>query len=137
MATRLGIVGLEQHRRGARPQGGEAFGLNNAAWWGPREKPEAPWPRLPNLIALAAQSDILVATCKSTPETVGLISRRVIEALGSEGLLVNVSRGQVVDEDAVAEALKSGRLGMETRSVMSSRPSRRRRNAGPTCPTPC
>ncbi len=106
---RLGIVGLGAIGA-AVARRAEAFGLH-IAWWGPREKPDAPWPRRESLEALAGESDILIVACKATPETTGLISKEVIEALGPAGLLVNVSRGQVVDEDAVIAALKAGRLG--------------------------
>ena len=61
--------------------------------------------------------------CKATPETTGLIAREVIDALGPDGLLVNVSRGQVVDEDAVIEALTSGRLGMAALDVFHQEPT--------------
>jgi len=100
----------------------EAFGLN-VSWWGPREKPEAPWPRARDLLALAAASDILVVACRASAETVGLISGPVIDALGAEGLLVNVSRGQVVDEDALIAALKAGRLGMAALDVFQTEPT--------------
>ncbi|HSZ52027.1 MAG TPA: 2-hydroxyacid dehydrogenase [Caulobacteraceae bacterium] len=98
------------------------FGLH-VAWWGPREKPDAPFARAESLIDLARDSDILVIACRANEETRGLISREVIEALGPEGLLVNVSRGQVVDEDAVIAALKSGRLGMAALDVYAQEPT--------------
>ena len=98
------------------------FGLH-VAWWGPREKPDAPFPRAASLIDLARDSDILVVACRANEETRGLISKEVIEALGPEGLLVNVSRGQVVDEDALIEALKSNRLGMAALDVYAQEPT--------------
>src|SRR5438552_3571028 len=77
------------------------------AWWGPRDKPGAPWPRAASLIELAGDSDILAVCARANDETRGLITAEVISALGAKGLLVNVSRGQLVDEDAVIAALKS------------------------------
>lgn len=118
---RLGIVGLGGIGA-AVARRADAFGLVTS-WWGPREKPDAPWPRADSLLALAAASDILAVTCRATPENVGLISRRVIEAIGPDGLLVNVSRGQVVDEDAVIAALRAGRLGMAALDVFQSEPT--------------
>ncbi|MGI9170392.1 MAG: NAD(P)-dependent oxidoreductase, partial [Caulobacteraceae bacterium] len=55
---RLGVVGLGAIGE-AVARRAEAFGLE-IAWWGPREKPGAPWPRAESLQALAAASDILV-----------------------------------------------------------------------------
>jgi lactate dehydrogenase-like 2-hydroxyacid dehydrogenase len=43
--------------------------------------------------------------------------------VGPQGLLVNISRGQVVDEDAVIAALKAGRLGMAALDVFASEPT--------------
>ena len=118
---RLGIVGLGAIGA-AVARRAEAFGLQ-IAWWGPRDKPEAPWPRRDSLKALADESDILVVACRATPETAGLISREVIEAVGPDGLLVNVSRGQVIDENAVIAALTSGKLGMAALDVFHKEPT--------------
>ena len=98
------------------------FGLE-VAWWGPREKPDAPFPRAPSLMDLARDSDILVVACRANEETRGLISKEVIEALGPQGLLVNVSRGQVVDEDALIDALNAGRVGMAALDVYVQEPT--------------
>ena len=125
---RLGVVGLGEIGA-AVGRRADAFGMKTA-WWGPRAKPDAPWPQLASLAELASESDILVVACRATPETTNLISREVIEALGPEGLLVNVSRGQVVDEDAVIEALKSGRLGMAALDVFRQEPTPRDRWEG-------
>lgn len=93
------------------------------AWWGPRDKPTAPWPKAPDLVTLARDSDILVVAVKASDETRGLIDRTVIDAVGPQGLLVNVSRGQVVDEDALIEALKAGRLGQAALDVFVEEPT--------------
>lgn len=118
---KLGIVGLGAIGE-AVARRAEAFGLK-VAWWGPREKPEAPWPRAKSLEALAAASDILVVACRADEETRGLVSSEVLDALGPHGLLVNVSRGQVVDEEALIAALKSGRLGMAALDVFQTEPT--------------
>ncbi|MGI8840554.1 MAG: 2-hydroxyacid dehydrogenase [Caulobacteraceae bacterium] len=118
---RLGIVGLGAIGE-AVARRAAAFGLE-IAWWGPREKPAAPWPRADSLAALATASDILVVACRAGEETRGMISRAVLDALGSRGLLVNVARGQIVDEDALIEALDEGRLGMAALDVYQSEPT--------------
>jgi len=118
---RLGIVGLGGIGA-AVAERARAFGLK-VAWWGPREKPDAPWPRAASLHALAEDSDILVVACRATEETRGLIDRAIIEAVGPEGLLVNVSRGQVVDEDALITALKDGLLGQAALDVFKTEPT--------------
>ena len=117
---RLGVVGL-----GAI---GEAVGrraevLRMAVrWWGPREK-AANWPRATSLLELARDSDILVVACRADEANRGLISREVIEALGPHGLLVNVARGQLVDEAALIDALRDGRLGQAALDVFEDEPT--------------
>ena len=65
----------------------------------------------PDLVELARNSDFLVVIIPSTPQTHKIVNKAVMEALGPTGILVNVARGAVVDEDALVEALKSGKLG--------------------------
>ncbi|CAN5120423.1 2-hydroxyacid dehydrogenase [soil metagenome] len=93
----------------------------SVAWWSPRAGP-APWPRADSLMALARDSDILVVACRADETNVGLISAEVIAALGSSGLLVNVARGQLVDETALITALKTGALGQAALDVFTEEP---------------
>jgi lactate dehydrogenase-like 2-hydroxyacid dehydrogenase len=118
---RLGVVGLGAIGEALAARA-EVFGLE-VAWWGPREKPEAPWRRARNLAALAADSDILALCVRASEETRGLVSRKIIEAVGAAGLIVNVSRGQVVDEDELIAALKDGRLGAAALDVYQTEPT--------------
>lgn len=117
---RLGVVGL-----GAI---GEAVARRAQAlrmavrWWGPREK-ASPWPRAASLLELARDSDILVVACRADEANRGLISCEVIEALGPHGLLVNVARGQLVDETALIAALREGRLGQAALDVFEDEPT--------------
>lgn len=110
----MGLIGEAVARRA------EAMRMT-VQWWGPREK-AGPWARADSLMALAAQSDILVVACRADDSNVGLISAEVIAALGPQGLLVNVARGQVVDEDALIAALRSGALGQAALDVFETEP---------------
>lgn len=65
---------------------------------------------IPDLRELAAAVDILMVCCPGGQETYRLIDAEVMRALGPEGYLVNVSRGSVVDEQALVEALENGRI---------------------------
>lgn len=117
---KLGIVGLG-HIGKAVADRAEAFRMA-VSWWGPRRH-DAEWPRAESLEALAKASDILVVACKADETNRGLISREILDALGPDGLLVNVSRGQVVDEDALIAALKSGALGQAALDVFVEEPT--------------
>nr|WP_272887202.1 2-hydroxyacid dehydrogenase [Stutzerimonas stutzeri] len=76
-----------------------------------------------DLIELARWSDFLVLTCPGGESTRNLINRAVLDALGSKGMLINVSRGSVVDEPALVEALLEGRLGGAGLDVYAREPS--------------
>lgn len=92
-------------------------------WWGPREKPALPWPRTASLEALARESDILLVAARADESNRGMISADIMDALGPEGLLVNVARGQLVDEAALIAALISGRLGGAAIDVYDPEPT--------------
>jgi lactate dehydrogenase-like 2-hydroxyacid dehydrogenase len=111
----LGLIGEAVARRC------EALRMR-VAWWGPREK-DAPWPRAASLEDLARDSEVRGVACRADENNRGLISGAVIEALGPDGLLVNVARGQLVDEDALIAALTAGRLGHAALDVFETEPT--------------
>lgn len=65
----------------------------------------------PTLEGLARQSDVLSLHAPANDTTRGLVSRRVLEALPRGALLVNTARGELLDEEALADLLESGHLG--------------------------
>ena len=104
----LGIVGMGRIGQ-AIAKRAAAFGMP-IAWTGPRAKDLA-WRYEPDLIALARSVGVLIAACPGGAATRGLISRAVLEALGPEGVFVNIARGSVVDEAALVDLLTAGQLG--------------------------
>lgn len=74
-------------------------------------KRDLPWRHVPDLIQLARDSAALIVIVPGGPATAKLIDRQVMEALGPEGVLVNVARGSVVDEAALVDMLATGALG--------------------------
>lgn len=104
---RLGIVGLGRIGRViARRAGG--FDME-VRYTNRRAAEGVPHAFEPSLLQLARWADFLVVAAAG--EARGLISAEVIDALGPEGFLVNVSRGSVVDEPALVDALVKRRLG--------------------------
>lgn len=69
-------------------------------------------------------ADILVISCALTDDTRGLIGRRELAALPDGALVVNLGRGPIIDEDALAEALSTGRLGGAVLDVTATEPLR-------------
>ena len=71
-------------------------------------KSDLPYVYVSSLVELAQWADYLVVACVGGPSTQHLVNRAVLNALGPQGILVNIARGNVVDQDALIEALKSG-----------------------------
>ena len=117
---RLGIVGLGAIGRtlAERAQG---FKIE-VAYYGPRRKPDLSYAYHADVVELARAVDFLVVSCPGGPETEGLIDGPVLEALGTEGILVNVSRGSVVDEAALVRVLGAGGLGGAGLDVFADEP---------------
>jgi len=87
-------------------------------------KPEAdPWAFVPDPVALAERSDILFVALAATAETRHIVNKAVIEAVGPEGMIINISRASNVDEDALIAALHAGTLGGAARDVFEGEPA--------------
>lgn len=71
---------------------------------------------------LVSTADIVVLCCPLTPETTGLLSRERIARMKPGAIVVNVSRGPVVDDGALIEALEMGRIGGAALDVFSAQP---------------
>lgn len=119
---RIGIVGLG-HIGLAITTRMLPFGVE-LAWWGPRAKPTVAWRRVDCLVELADWATTLFVAARGDETSRGLISAEVIAALGADGLIVNVSRGFVIDEPAMIAALKDGRLGGAALDVFEHEPVR-------------
>lgn len=117
-AQRFGIVGLGRIGTAIAerlaPFGGAI------AWWGPTDRP-ARWPRMASVAALADWSTTLIVAARGDARAV--VDRAAIEALGRDGLIVNVARGGVIDEDAMIAALRDGRLGGAALDVFVDEPA--------------
>lgn len=72
---------------------------------------------------LARAVDTLFVALVGGPETENAVSKEVIEALGPEGVLVNISRGSTVDEAALLDALEEARLGGAGLDVFRGEPA--------------
>lgn len=74
------------------------------------------------IVDAAAQADAIINTLPAAVGTEHLISREVIDALPDGAILVSVGRGSAVDEQAVINALQSGRLGFAAMDVFETEP---------------
>ena len=92
---------------------------------GPNPKPEAEselGARRLDLAALLEAADVVSLHAPAIPETRGLIGAAELELIGPDGVLVNTSRGPLVDSEAVAAALEGGTLGAAGLDVYENEP---------------
>jgi glyoxylate reductase len=120
----VGVVGLgrigHRYARLAHGLGAEIV------YAGPSAKPEAEselGARRLDLEELLAAADVVSLHAPATPETYHLIGERELELIGPDGVLVNTSRGPLVDSDAVAAALQAGTLGAAGLDVYEGEPA--------------
>ncbi|AYG68808.1 MULTISPECIES: 2-hydroxyacid dehydrogenase [unclassified Rhizobium] len=73
-------------------------------------------------VELAKQSDFLFVTLAASAATRHIVGREVIEALGPEGMLINISRASNIDEEALLDALEAGKLGSAALDVFEGEP---------------
>jgi lactate dehydrogenase-like 2-hydroxyacid dehydrogenase len=116
----LGILGLGRIGRRVAEMA-SAFGMQ-IAYCARSRKADVDYAWYDHPAKLAAAVDCLVVSCVGGPTTAGLVSREVIEALGPKGWLISIARGSVVDEDALVDALVSGRLGAAGLDVFAKEP---------------
>jgi D-2-hydroxyacid dehydrogenase (NADP+) len=116
----LGSIGTEVARTAA------AFGMHVSAV---RKRVDQPLPRdveevFPpdRLHELLSKSDVVVLSAASTPETRLLLGEGALNAMRRGALLVNVARGRLVDDDALIEALRDGRIGGAALDVFAKEP---------------
>lgn len=71
---------------------------------------------------LLSEADVVVIAAPLTPETDRLLDARAIARMKAGAVVINIARGQLIDEAALAEALESGRLGGAALDVFTTEP---------------
>ncbi|TPV96940.1 MAG: D-2-hydroxyacid dehydrogenase [Myxococcales bacterium FL481] len=115
----LGVVGLGAIGRAVADLGA-AFGMRVVAATR-RGVADAGIPVFP-VDDLVAQSDVVSLHCPLTPATARLIDARRLSRFRPHSVLINTARGGLLDEAAVADALRSGQLGGAAVDVLSTEP---------------
>jgi hydroxypyruvate reductase len=118
--ARIGLIGIG---RIGQTIARRAAGFDMAiAYTARSRREELPYTYHPNAVELAAHSDFLVVITPGGAGTRKLVDRAVLQALGPRGYLINVSRGSVVDEAALIEALEQGVIGGAALDVFENEP---------------
>ena len=87
-----------------------------------RTSKPVPYDYYDDLTAMAHDCDVLMVITPGGAATKHLVNAEVLEALGPDGILINVARGSVVDEAALVDALQSGKLGAAGLDVFEAEP---------------
>ncbi|AFJ47843.1 2-hydroxyacid dehydrogenase [Shimwellia blattae] len=104
--ARLGILGMGRI--------GEAIALRASVmnmtigFFDPMARGTYAWQPYDTLAELASHSDFLMVCVPGGASTRGMVDSAILAALGPEGILINISRGSVVDEPALINALEQG-----------------------------
>jgi len=116
---RLGILGLGRIGQAIADRV-TPFGLSVA--YHNRSQKDVDYPYYPTLLELARDVDTLMVVIPGGDSTRHLVNAEVLEALGPDGILINVARGSVVDEQALVDALRSGTIAAAGLDVFEHEP---------------
>lgn len=113
----LGRIGFQIARRLA------AFDMEIAYTSRSPKQEAGDWAYFSNVLDLAKHSDFLIIASAATAQTRHIVNKQVIEAVGPEGVIVNISRASNIDEEALLDALENGTLGMAALDVFEGEPA--------------
>lgn len=117
---RVGIVGMGNiGSRVAKRL--EAFGCT-VYYTSRKQKMSFSYPFYPNVHELAAKVDVLVLCCALTDQTMHMIDKDVLSALGKEGIIINIARGSIVDEKELVKCLVEGKIAGAGLDVFENEP---------------
>jgi lactate dehydrogenase-like 2-hydroxyacid dehydrogenase len=116
----VGLVGMGRIGR-AIARRLEAFGVP-IVYHTRQPRADLPYRHYADLIEMARTADVLMVIVPGGPATRNMIGARVLEALGPDGILINVARGSVVDESALIEALKARKIMAAGLDVFANEP---------------
>lgn len=120
----IGIFGLGKIGR-AVAERAKAFGMNVVAFVPRIHGDEPDYIKLLSLDEMLSVSDVVSMHCPLTPETEGIVNEEFIAKMKDGAYFINTSRGTVVNEDALADALNTGKLGGAGLDVLSTEPPKK------------
>ncbi|MEX0921991.1 MAG: 2-hydroxyacid dehydrogenase [Rhodovibrionaceae bacterium] len=118
---RMGILGLG-HIGKAIAKRAQAFDME-VAYHNRRQVPDSPYSYFDSPRALAEAVDYFVVACPGGEATRHLVDAEVLGALGGKGIIVNISRGTIIDETALVAALQGGLISAAGLDVFEKEPT--------------
>lgn len=120
----MGIFGLGRIGK-AVAERARAFGMKVIAYTPRIHGNEPEWIDIVSLDEMLSNSDVVSMHCPLTPETEGIVNSEFISKMKDGAYFINTSRGTVVDEKALADALNDGKLGGAGLDVLSTEPPKK------------
>jgi lactate dehydrogenase-like 2-hydroxyacid dehydrogenase len=117
----VGVLGLGRIGR-AIAERVTAFGLD-VVYHGRHAQVDVAYRYYPSLIDMAKASDVLIVVAPGGPTTRHIVNAEVLEALGPDGVLINIARGSLVDERALIQALRDKKILGAGLDVFENEPS--------------
>ena len=122
----LGLVGFGRIGQAVASRAYNGFRMNIAVYSRSRVAPEVlaqySAMQLDTLPELLSRSDFVSLHCPSTPDTRGLIDAGAFSAMKRTAILINTARGDIIDEPALAEALRNGMIAAAGLDVYAREP---------------
>lgn len=120
-STTLGIIGFGSIGKAVARIGHFGFGMHvMAARRTPCETPE--WVEHSSIEEIASVAQVLVIACPLTHKTEGMIDAQLIGSMSPDAIIVNIARGSIIDEAALAAALDERRIAGAALDVFSQQP---------------
>ena len=123
----LGVVGMGRIARAVARRASQGFGMTVRYWSRRRlsrdEESALHVSWCATLPQLLQASDVVSLHCPATPDTFHLINAQALEHMQPHAFLINTSRGDVVDEEALVDALQRGALGGAALDVFEHEPA--------------
>lgn len=92
-------------------------------YFDPRSYEDVPYTYVSSLVELAKRSNILIVAASGGPASLHAVNAEILEALGPNGVLINVARGSVVDEEALIKALQENKIAGAALDVFEHEPN--------------
>jgi lactate dehydrogenase-like 2-hydroxyacid dehydrogenase len=116
----MGVLGLGRIGKAIAARA-RAFGVD-VVYHGRKPQDGAPYFYYPTLKGMAAACDILMVAAPGGDATQKIVDRDIIEAVGPDGVIVNIARGSLIDEEALIEALRARKLLAAGLDVFANEP---------------
>jgi lactate dehydrogenase-like 2-hydroxyacid dehydrogenase len=118
---RIGIIGMGRIGVGIANRAAKGFRME-AGYHNRKPVADSPYRYFDSVEALAAWADFLIVAALGGPESHHLVDAKILRALGPTGFLVNISRGTLVDTEALIAALRAGTIAGAGLDVVEGEP---------------